>query len=291
MMNVKKLLYFVFISTLVIALGLVGLYHAKLNSVEASEYYVLCHNNPAQSITLVFNNQQSYEGHLGLPHNDQVYDTEGECEEDFDICPLVDECVSNPECLSFLQEACEEEGEVEGFNCSDLEEFCEVPHCTLFPNDEECQEPRDVCENLEGVQAEVPQGYHLEDGQCILDEEPEEPEVPTEIVSLQLTGASAPPVCNATPLTQAPIYSASDYEVVDGDTIIFRWSAPADDNAVRYGIHYGYEKNNLGWYTGVEGNDATSAEVNGLDTNRHIWRSVCGINACGDPICGESLDP
>jgi len=143
---IKRLLYSLFFLSLISAISLVSLYASKVKEAKAGEGwyeeepYILCHNNPAQSITLEFENEEAYEGHLGLPHNEQVYDTEGACEEDFDVCPLVQECIGNEECLSELQYVCEEEGEVEGFSCNDFVEFCEVPFCTIFPNNEECQE-------------------------------------------------------------------------------------------------------------------------------------------------------
>ena len=131
-LGLATLIAFLFLKALTLSVG--------ANGWDEEEPYVLCHNNPAQSITLEFQNEQSYEGHLGQPHNDQVYDTEGPCEEDFDVCPLVQDCLNEEECHEFLVEACEEEEEVEGFNCNDLVDYCEVPYCTLFPNGEECQE-------------------------------------------------------------------------------------------------------------------------------------------------------
>jgi len=77
--TIKKLILLI-----TITLGIAGLllFNRSLDtSVEASGY-VLCHHNPAQSITLEFENQQAYDGHLGLPHNQQVYDTEGGCDID-----------------------------------------------------------------------------------------------------------------------------------------------------------------------------------------------------------------
>lgn len=44
-------------------------------------YKVICHHTPGNDVTLSFQNQQSYEGHLGTPHNDQTYDTDGACPE------------------------------------------------------------------------------------------------------------------------------------------------------------------------------------------------------------------
>jgi len=40
----------------------------------------ICHHNPGNEVTLTFQNQQSYEGHLGTPHSGSTYDTPGPCE-------------------------------------------------------------------------------------------------------------------------------------------------------------------------------------------------------------------
>ena len=39
----------------------------------------ICHHTPANQVTLTFQNQQSYNGHLGQPHSGQTYDTNGAC--------------------------------------------------------------------------------------------------------------------------------------------------------------------------------------------------------------------
>lgn len=41
----------------------------------------ICHHTPGNAVTLNFQNVQSYNGHLGTPHNDQTYDTDGSCPE------------------------------------------------------------------------------------------------------------------------------------------------------------------------------------------------------------------
>lgn len=50
-------------------------------AVAPAPYKVICHNNPSQPVTLSFQNEQSYNGHLGTPHNNETFDTDGECEE------------------------------------------------------------------------------------------------------------------------------------------------------------------------------------------------------------------
>lgn len=60
---------------------------SKMYATQSESYKTICHHNPANNITLSFQNQQSYNGHLGTPHSDQVYDTEGECEEEVELTP------------------------------------------------------------------------------------------------------------------------------------------------------------------------------------------------------------
>lgn len=72
------------IATLAIA-SLIGISTKLLpQNVEAQRtniYKTICHHNPAQAVTINFANEQSYQGHLGKPHNDQTYDTDGPCPE------------------------------------------------------------------------------------------------------------------------------------------------------------------------------------------------------------------
>lgn len=42
-------------------------------------YKVICHHNPGNDVTLSFQNEQSYSGHLNQPHNDSTYDSDGPC--------------------------------------------------------------------------------------------------------------------------------------------------------------------------------------------------------------------
>lgn len=44
-------------------------------------YKTICHHTPGNNVTLSFNNLQSYLGHLGTPHNQQTYDTNGACQQ------------------------------------------------------------------------------------------------------------------------------------------------------------------------------------------------------------------
>jgi len=43
-------------------------------------YKIICHHTPSNEVTHEFANQQAYEGHLGTPHNQETYDTDGPCQ-------------------------------------------------------------------------------------------------------------------------------------------------------------------------------------------------------------------
>lgn len=53
----------------------------RAEATQPAPYKVICHHNPSQDVTLSFQNEQSYNGHLGTPHSDTVYDTDGACVE------------------------------------------------------------------------------------------------------------------------------------------------------------------------------------------------------------------
>ncbi len=58
------------------------LFLANVGTVQAAPpapFIVICHHTPANDVTLSFQNQQSYDGHLGTPHSGSTYDTIGAC--------------------------------------------------------------------------------------------------------------------------------------------------------------------------------------------------------------------
>jgi len=61
------------------------------HAVKPVPYKVICHHNSGNTVTLSFVNEQSYNGHLGTPHNDQVFDTDGACAE---VTPTIDPSVT-----------------------------------------------------------------------------------------------------------------------------------------------------------------------------------------------------
>lgn len=70
-----------------LVLGLLYLvYISKAFGVQPEPYKIICHHNPSNDVTLSFLNEQAYTGHLGTPHNTQVYDTDGPCS-DVSIVP------------------------------------------------------------------------------------------------------------------------------------------------------------------------------------------------------------
>ncbi len=56
-------------------------YTAYAGAVKPEIFATICHHNPGNNVTLEFVNEQSYTGHLGTPHSDTVFDTEGACVE------------------------------------------------------------------------------------------------------------------------------------------------------------------------------------------------------------------
>ncbi len=82
MSNRKKLEYSI-VGILIVALAAAFLWFlTRPAAATAPEpYKVICHHNPAQDVTLSFQNVQSYTGHLGTPHSGSTYDTDGACPE------------------------------------------------------------------------------------------------------------------------------------------------------------------------------------------------------------------
>ena len=87
-----------------------------------SEYpKTICHHTPGNEVTLTFHNAQSYNGHLGTPHNDQTYDTDGPCEDSqpteeiivvyhSDLATNISDVVANPQSWFFYNDEEEFEG-------------------------------------------------------------------------------------------------------------------------------------------------------------------------------------
>lgn len=71
---------FITIAVIAFISGSVYLFHATFaGAVQPVPFKVICHHNPGNNVTLEFVNEQSYTGHLGTPHSDTVFDTDGAC--------------------------------------------------------------------------------------------------------------------------------------------------------------------------------------------------------------------
>ena len=63
----------------VLILGAVLVFAGNVYAIQPAPFITICHTNPSQSVTLSFVNEESYNGHLGTPHNNETFDTVGEC--------------------------------------------------------------------------------------------------------------------------------------------------------------------------------------------------------------------
>lgn len=77
MVTINNFVKIVFLLGFIIIAGLVLIKLAYATSFPKT----ICHHTPANDVTLTFQNQQSYNGHLGQPHNNSTYDTNGACEQ------------------------------------------------------------------------------------------------------------------------------------------------------------------------------------------------------------------
>lgn len=79
-MNKKRLGYLVIaVGFILLVIGLVSAVTRPAGAISLDYYKTICHHTPANEVTLNFANEQSYNGHLGTPHNDQTFDTNGAC--------------------------------------------------------------------------------------------------------------------------------------------------------------------------------------------------------------------
>src|SRR3990167_4004152 len=205
-MNVKKLLLGVFVSTLIIALGLLGVYHSKVSRLEVQATGNGNGNGNGDCTecpTFEFSARECPAGYHefgpvfceknGAQFDLEPYLTFGPIQVTYNKSEDPHKCHRpSPASLDIPSWA------VNNYN-SDLEEHVDAVEveCPLV----------DLCENLDGVQSELPPNYQEEEGQCscqegyhqeeygnnhiyeipecVRDEEPEpepEPEVPQEPV-------------------------------------------------------------------------------------------------------------
>lgn len=65
---------------IVLAILFFALVVRNVIAVAPAPYKVICHHTPGNDVTLEFLNEQSYSGHLGIPHSGSTFDTDGACE-------------------------------------------------------------------------------------------------------------------------------------------------------------------------------------------------------------------
>jgi hypothetical protein len=71
--NIKHFLIYTLVSLMTI-----GTLTSAVFAVQVP-YKIICHHTPGNNVTIEFQNIQAYTGHLGTPHNDQTFDTDGPC--------------------------------------------------------------------------------------------------------------------------------------------------------------------------------------------------------------------
>ena len=177
-----------------------------------------------------------------------------------------------------------------------------------------CEVPvRDLCENLDGVQSELPPNYQEEEGQCscqegyhqeeygngheydvpecVPDEEEPEPEVPQEPV-VQEHGASAPPpVCDGRDLGGwAPTITNVGVNPNDPSTRFAEWTE-STPNADDYILYYGLSEDNLPWNKYIENSRRGEVTLEEQYDGRHVWFRVASTDSCVVGNYSEVVDP
>lgn len=299
-MNVKKLLLGIFATTFLVALGLLGLYNARVKEAEAGgpppkhldwvETVVTewgecipnaeCGTSEGTKTRTVFYKCKDVVG-VGSDvceknSTKEVVEEQGcevqfvECKEDNLVCHW-DDKKEEYKVKKNEQGEHDEHGldfayaggdELKG---KERDEWCEEN----IPERPYCLDGRDISVPLN---EDVPEG--AEKGECPLPEP--EPEVPV----VQEHGSSAPPQL---PVCTTPIYAPIITSVgrVDSDTVFARFTTVAD-NVNTYYVWYGLSENNLLWNTVVQGE---YVELSGQElVGRHVWLKVAGVHeGCEGP--------
>ena len=153
--------------------------------------------------------------------------------------------------------------------------------------------PVDQCDNLEGFQEDVPEGYTQEEIEkeliCTPIPSPSPSPSPTIMpeqprTEQPLTQAGPPSV----PACEVPVWAPTVTEVgrIDGDSVFARWTEVADW-VNHYVVWFGTSQDNLPWNTIVEGE---YVELNSVSSG-HIWLKVAGVdNGCVGPF-SVTTDP
>ena len=180
-----------------------------------------------------------------------------------------------------------------------------------------CEEPEveDVCDNIEGVQEETPEGYVNEQGYCYIPEEPtdycdtlegvqaededcpkEEDPTPTPTETPKDGGWSPEPEGNRSTTNAPGVCSISDIGNVANINVVttgnageleVQWSLPA--NADKVHIIYGLEQKaeHALLNTDNDGNEV----IRNLVSGKHYWFAVAGVRGCGVGSYSNWFDP
>ena len=176
---------------------------------------------------------------------------------------------------------------------------CTVPTPTPSPT------PKDVCSNLDGVQTEIPQGYHNVDGECVPNGcewdceltptptiTPTVTPTPTETPCTENCGVGNVPDNPHTNTTNPPAVVTCNipftapvlvgYQNNGRGSVIFNWLESAQ-GIEKFSIVYGYSPDKLVYGADNLSADQRSITINGLDSGKSVWAQVYGwVNGCAE---------
>ena len=181
----------------------------------------------------------------------------------------------------------------------------------IWEND--CEVPVvDVCENLEGIQEETPEGYENEQGYCYIPEEPkdycdtlegvqgededcpreetppvEEPKQPH--VEPTFAGSSTNPPAVPVCAQQLDAPELQAYEKLDPKTVRWHWWLSTDSVEDQW-LEYGNEKGVYPYSVLHIPVHQTWADTGELNPNLVHWGRVCVRNQ-GCVVCSNDFDP
>lgn len=229
-------------------------------------HFVLCHHTPGNEVTLTFHTIQGYVGHLGTPHSGSTYDTPGPCEEE-EPSPTPSVSPSPTPSVSPSVEPSPEPSPDPSPSPSPSPVPCEQ-------TEEGCEEPKDYCDTLEGVQAE--------DEDCPR-EEPEPTPVPLSEPGVGCTTDCHP---SYSPPSCVGVYSDEPKWVhvdrVSPTEVRVEW---ATNHSTRNDLNYGYVGGNLEYGVWNLPGDAREFNIGNLEAGKSInvkvttWRENCALSS------------
>jgi hypothetical protein len=142
-------------------------------SAQPAPFITICHHNPSQEVTLTFMNEHSYNGHLGTPHNQETYDTNGPCSSTPTPLPSGQNPILG--CIDPVAYNYDSEADTDDGSCKYSYPYCLNGDNIIMVREEDqapegatagtCQTTtNDVCANIDGIQTSVPSDLHLDGG-------------------------------------------------------------------------------------------------------------------------------